>query len=113
MCARGPFNQNNCKYAFPEDIKTMDVRTLSLVQYTITSQPLHIFRLSNITFVEMKVSRSRNAVTDSEPYTDAGDLQFFAVATAFALVLATTVASKAVDTAGQPVRWFAVISWAD
>jgi hypothetical protein len=47
----------------------------------------------------MKASQSYNVVTDPEPYTDMYNLQFFAVATAFAIVLATTVAGKAIGTA--------------
>jgi hypothetical protein len=50
----------------------------------------------------MKAGRFHNVNTDLEPYTDMhANLQFFAVATAFALVLATTVAGKAVT--GQNV----------
>jgi hypothetical protein len=54
----------------------------------------------------MKASRFQNVFTDLEPHTDMRELQFFAVATAFALVLATTVAGKAVagQTVGTTVR---------
>jgi hypothetical protein len=53
----------------------------------------------------MKASKFQNVFTDLEPHTDMRELQFFAVATAFALVLATTVAGKAVagQTAGTTV----------
>ena len=47
----------------------------------------------------MKASRSGNAVLDFQSYTDCKDLQFIAVVTALALVLATSVAGAAV---GQP-----------
>ena len=46
----------------------------------------------------MKASQSYNVITDLEPYADMHHLQFFAIATAFALVLATTVAGKAIGT---------------
>jgi hypothetical protein len=49
----------------------------------------------------MKAGRFHNVITDLEPHTDMRDLQFFAVAPAFALVLATTVAGKAI--AGQTI----------
>ena len=54
----------------------------------------------------MKAGRFQNVFADLEPHTDMHDLQFFAVATAFALVLATTVACKAVSdkTVGTTVR---------
>lgn len=45
--------------------------------------------------------KARNVITELEPYIDIHDLQFFAIAAAFALVSATTVAGKAV---GTPVR---------
>ena len=47
----------------------------------------------------MKASRSGNAVLDFQSYADCKDLQFIAVVTALALVLATSVAGAAV---GQP-----------
>ena len=47
----------------------------------------------------MKASRSRNVITELELYTDILDLKFFAAATAFALVFATTVVGKAVGMA--------------
>ena len=50
----------------------------------------------------MKASESYNVITDLEPYSDMYNSQFFAIATAFALVLATTVAGKAIGTAVSP-----------
>jgi hypothetical protein len=50
----------------------------------------------------MKASQSYNVVTHLEPYTDMYNSQFFAIATAFALVLATTVAGKAIGAAVSP-----------
>jgi len=47
----------------------------------------------------MKASRSCNVIAQLEPYTDILDLKFFAAATAFALVFATTVVGKAVGMA--------------
>jgi hypothetical protein len=89
------FVPNSGKYSFPEDIKVNDVRTLSSVQYNNTSHPLQ-FQTLNSPLSTMKASRFQNIFTDLEPHTDMRELQFFAVATAFALVLATTVAGKAV-----------------
>ena len=57
----------------------------------------------------MKASQSYNVITDLEPYSDTYNSQFFAIATAFALVLAATVAGKAIGTAVSPYCCFFII----
>ena len=85
---------------------------LLLLQLNTTTQRITFISLpaSQYPPSKMKASGSYNVITDLEPYSDMYNSQFFAIATAFALVLATTVAGKAIGAAVSPPCCFFIIS---